>query len=66
MNRTEKYQSVLTQLRLLIKKDYGKRCELKDTEDFPELEGQKEGRCPNCIVYEYTDELEAELDLDNI
>ncbi len=36
-----------------ITKNYGKRCETKDTEDFPDL--KKDERCLCCLMWERYD-----------
>lgn len=35
---------------------WGKRCENKDTDDFPELKNAGEGRCACCEMWEHYDE----------
>lgn len=40
-----------------LQKDFGKRCETKDIEDFPDLldNPDKTSRCPVCVAYEKLD-----------
>lgn len=46
----------------VIRKDFGKRCSTKDTDDFPELVGDpKANRCITCLVYEELDAMMARL-----
>lgn len=40
---------------------WGPRCETKDTDDFPEMAGKTEGRCPCCLAWEQYDSLRAAL-----
>lgn len=55
------YGVLKEQILLYIERDWGKRCETKDYEDFPELHdnlmpvGDDAGRCPVCVVYERFD-----------
>lgn len=54
----DKYDKARRVVLKLIESYWGPRCELKDFEDFPELEGKTEileGRCPCCLVYERFD-----------
>jgi hypothetical protein len=52
-NEVEKLQR---RLEKALSKTFGKRCEIKDIEDFPELKNPKNGRCPVCVVYEELDQ----------
>ena len=59
---------MLSKMKLLIrfliwklKKDYGANCEIKDTDDFPELKGEQRGRCPSCRCKETIEFLENYL-----
>lgn len=52
------YNQVKEDTLKLLERDWGERCKIKDTEDFPELLGETEtgkGRCPSCLVYERFD-----------
>ena len=40
---------------------YGPRCKKKDTDDFPEITGQRTGRCPICLVWEDFDYIKEAL-----
>lgn len=72
MTRNERYEKAVKPLLKLIEKDWGKRCESWDYEDFPELKddlivvGDPDvGRCPVCLVYERFDKFWKELDLED-
>lgn len=42
----------------VIREHYGKRCKVKDTDEFDDLVtvgDQDNGRCPVCLVYEKFD-----------
>lgn len=68
MRETE-YDKLKAKMLALIKKDWGKRCETYDIEDFPDMtyvvagllydsanvENPDTGRCPVCLVYEKFD-----------
>lgn len=56
---SKEYKKMRSDILKLIKRDYGKRCKTKDTDDFPEILGKTklmEGRCCVCLVYETFDE----------
>lgn len=42
-----------------ITEHWGERCDTKDTDDFPEVAGKTEGRCPTCLAWEQYDVLAA-------
>lgn len=66
MTRIDRYEKAKQSLLRLIEKDYGKPCETKDTDDFPEMKDDPGwGRCPVCIVYERLDKLLETLDLED-
>lgn len=52
------YKKVRLATEKLIERDWGARCETKDTDDFPEMHGLslEEGRCPVCLMYEKFDD----------
>lgn len=52
----------------LLEEDWGPRCDMKDTEDFPDLVGKtevSEGRCPCCLVYERFDNFWELFDIED-
>jgi len=64
----EEYKKLRQDIVKLIERDYGKRCNMKDTEDFPELIGKtelSEGRCGVCFVYETFDKFWKAFGLDD-
>jgi len=55
---SDEYAEVKKSLELLIARDWGERCETKDTDDFPDLADDPESwgsRCPVCLRYEKLD-----------
>lgn len=62
MTQDEEYKAIHDDVLRLIERDWGKRCETKDTEDFPELLNSKNGRCGVCVVYEKFDKFWARLE----
>ena len=65
---SKEYKKMRSDILKLIKRDYGKRCKTKDTEDFPEMLGKTEvleGRCYLCLVYERFDKFWDILGLDD-
>lgn len=51
------YQNLKDEILELLERDWGPRCEIKDTVEFPELlEDPEQGRCPACLVYEKFDD----------
>lgn len=53
------YQALRKEMEAFLKREWGSRCEIKDTVDFPDLEGKttiSDGRCPLCLAYEKFDD----------
>lgn len=45
------YAQVKKDIEALIKRDWGKRCKVKDTVDFPELAKNQDSRCGCCLAW---------------
>lgn len=46
----------------VLKQEFGPKCDTKDTEDYPELQGH-EARCSICRAYEFVEWLEYLYDI---
>lgn len=46
-----------TMIEEAITEHFGRRCKTTDAEDFPELAGKIEGRCPVCLAWKQYDAL---------
>lgn len=56
-DETKERLLVKSMLEHMLLRDWGPRCIVKDTEEFPELIGDtKSSRCPSCVVYEKFDD----------
>lgn len=50
------------ELAKVVAKAFGKRCKVKDYEDFPEMVGDPlANRCPTCLAYEKLDAFVEDL-----
>lgn len=61
------YDRVKSDILDLLERDWGPRCDIKDTEEFDDLGTENDpdaGRCPTCLVYDKFDNFWNYISLD--